>query len=410
VKWKNAAYDIDASGSTGKYNVYLLGKNKYTGVWDTLVYNVPSKYSLDAVNVNTFDYLKFQFNFSDSSYNPSAPFKLKSLLVNYDSYPEIDISAKDLTFSADTLLQGFPIEMELKVKNLGYATAENLSIKFYLNDADSAYFTDSINLVSDSSKVISHTIPTSNLLFDNKFKVVTTAPIPEFYTFNNITENSFFISRDSTKPFFSITVDGKEIVNGDIVSAKPEIIITLKDDSPLPLDTTLFTIIYNNVPLSLQRNDVEYSYVPYPNSEAKIRWTPSLPDGRHTLEVLAKDASGNFFDTTSSRTVFYVYNQPDLLNVYNYPNPFENDTYFTFELRGTVVPDEFEIKIYTVAGRLIKEISVLPSTMNIGFNRIYWDGRDEDGDEIANGVYFYKILSRLNEETKVITEKLAKVK
>ena len=74
------------------------------------------------------------------------------------------------------------------------------------------------------------------------------------------------------------------------------------------------------------------------------------------------------------------------------------------------MPDEFLIKIYTVAGRLIKEITAPTSAMTIGFNRIYWDGRDEDGDEISNGIYFYKVISRLNNETKVITEKLARVR
>ena len=126
--------------------------------------------------------------------------------------------------------------------------------------------------------------------------------------------------------------------------------------------------------------------------------------------MLAKDSSGNFSDTTSRRMVFYVYNQSDMVFVYNYPNPFKNDTYFTFELRGSKIPDEFIIKIYTIAGRLIREISVPPSNMNIGFNRVYWDGRDQDGDSIANGVYFYKIITRLNQETRVITQKLAKVK
>lgn len=410
VKWKNSIYNVDATGSTGSYNVLLLGKNKNTSFWDTLSYNLPVNHSLENIDASLHDYLKFHFQFVDSSYNPSAPFKLKSLLVNYDSYSEIVISSKDLTFSTDTLLQGFPIDMELKVKNLGYATAENLNLKFYLNDADSSSYSDFITIASDSEKVIRHTVPTSNLIFGNKFKVVATSAVPEFYTFNNIAENGFFIARDSIKPVFSVTIDGKEIVNGDIISAKPEILITLKDDSPLPLDSSVFTIIYNNVPLSFSRPDVEFTYTPYPNSEARIRWTPTLKDGRHTLEVLAKDASGNFFDTTSSRTVFYVYNQPNLLYVYNYPNPFKNDTYFTFELRGSIVPDDFLIKVYTVAGRLIKEISVPSSAMSIGFNRIYWDGRDEDGDEIGNGIYFYKVISRLNDETKIITQKLAKVK
>jgi len=45
------------------------------------------------------------------------------------------------------------------------------------------------------------------------------------------------------------------------------------------------------------------------------------------LEILAKDASGNFFDSTLSRSVFNVFNNPDLLQVYNYPNPFSDNTY-----------------------------------------------------------------------------------
>ena len=410
VKWNSYRYEIDTTGSTGIYKAKLLAKNKNTGLWDTLFTNIPNSQDISNIDALTYDYIKIFFEFIDSSYNPSAPLKLKSLLVDFDSQPEVVLFPDDLTFSSDTLLQGFPIDLQLQIRNLGYAAANNLDVKFYINDADSAFISEKISIQRDSVKVIKHTLSTANLIFDTKFKVVATSPIPEFYTFNNITENGFFIARDSIKPIFSVTVDGREIVNGDIVSATPEILITLKDNSPLPLDTSLFTIIYNNVPLSFTRPDVQLSYTPYPNSEFIIKWTPKLRDGRHTLEVLAKDASGNFFDTTSSRTIFYVYNNPDLLNVYNYPNPFKNDTYFTFELRGSVVPEEFHVKIYTVAGRLIKQFSVPSSEMNIGFNRIYWDGRDEDGDEIGNGIYFYKVISRLNNETKIITQKLAKVK
>ena len=50
------------------------------------------------------------------------------------------------------------------------------------------------------------------------------------------------------------------------------------------------------------------------------------------------------------------------------------------------------------------------SSLHIGFNTIPWDGRDEDGDEIANGLYFYKIISKHGDEVKTVTQKLAKVK
>ena len=244
-------------------------------------------------------------------------------------------------------------------------------------------------------------------------KVVATLPTEEYYTFNNQIEGSFYVVRDSANPLFNITFDGREIINGDIISSEPEIIITLEDNSPLPLDSTYFTIVHthNNIPkvLTVPGPDITYNYTPYPNSRVVITWTPKLEDGRHVLEVLAKDASGNFFDSTSSRSVFNVYNNPDLLQVYNYPNPFSDNTYFTFELRGVIPPEEFKIKIFTVAGRLIKELAP-SSPLQIGFNKIYWDGKDEDGDEIANGLYFYKIISKSGDEIKTVTQKLAKVK
>ena len=261
---------------------------------------------------------------------------------------------------------------------------------------------------------ITYTLKTNSLLFQNEIRVLAQLSGQEYFTFNNITQNSFYVSRDSINPSFNITFDGKEIINGDIISSEPEVVITLEDNSPLPLDSTYFTIVHteNNVPkvLNVPGPDITYDYTPYPNSRAVITWKPKLADGRHILEVLAKDASGNFFDSTSSRSVFNVYNNPDLLQVYNYPNPFSDNTYFTFELRGVIPPEEFKIKIFTVAGRLIKEMSIPPAALQIGFNKILWDGRDQDGDEVANGLYFYKILSKHGDEVKTVTQKLAKVK
>jgi flagellar hook assembly protein FlgD len=96
--------------------------------------------------------------------------------------------------------------------------------------------------------------------------------------------------------------------------------------------------------------------------------------------------------------------------VFNYPNPFKNDTYFTFELHGQNTPQELKIKVFSVAGRLIKNIAIPPSDLRVGFNKIYWDGRDQDGDEVANGVYFYKIIAINNGVVKTTTEKMARIR
>jgi len=59
---------------------------------------------------------------------------------------------------------------------------------------------------------------------------------------------------------------------------------------------------------------------------------------------------------------------------------------------------------------LIRDISLNSTELNIGFNKIRWDGKDQDGDEIGNGVYFYKMIAKFKDDTKSVTQKLAKVK
>ena len=97
-----------------------------------------------------------------------------------------------------------------------------------------------------------------------------------------------------------------------------------------------------------------------------------------------------------------------MLNVYNYPNPFADDTYFTFKL--TQIPDEIKIKVFTIAGRLIKEFILNSSQLNFDLNKVYWDGRDQDGDQIGNGVYLYKVIMDVDGKKQDITQKLAVVR
>jgi hypothetical protein len=95
-----------------------------------------------------------------------------------------------------------------------------------------------------------------------------------------------------------------------------------------------------------------------------------------------------------------------LKKVFNYPNPFASETYFTFIL--TDYADEIKIKIYTIAGRLIQDIQVPPQ--GNAYYRVYWNGRDHDGDNIANGIYFYKVIAKGNGSATEVIQKLAKVR
>ena len=74
----------------------------------------------------------------------------------------------------------------------------------------------------------------------------------------------------------------------------------------------------------------------------------------------------------------------------NYPNPFDSrkeDTTFNFQLRQSA---DFSIKIYSVYGRLVKELN----TNGIaGSNEIRWDGTDDSGRKVSKGLYLAVVES-----------------
>lgn len=409
-KWNSLNVEIDNPSPTATYKIDLFGLNSVTRSADTLFQNITPDFSLDNINSQIYPFLKTNVTLHDSSFGVVNQIAINSINFDYISYPEVFVTSNSLSVEPDSVLQGLNTTLKVKVYNAGLSQADSITVKVYLNNADSVFTAFNFSLPKDSSITSSYTFNTSPIILENSLRAIIDPNEREFFSFNNQIDKSFFIARDSVSPRFNITFDGREILDGDIISSEPVVYMSLEDNSPLPIDTANFTIVHNNIPLRFSNPDLNFSYSPYPNSKAEIVWTPKLDDGRHILEVLAKDASNNFFDTTSFRKIFYVYNDPDLRQVYNYPNPFKDDTYFTFELRGINPPEEFRIKVYTIAGRLIREINIPPSSLQIGFNKIYWDGRDEDGDEIANGLYFYKIISKQGDEVKTVTQKLAKVK
>jgi flagellar hook assembly protein FlgD len=89
-------------------------------------------------------------------------------------------------------------------------------------------------------------------------------------------------------------------------------------------------------------------------------------------------------------------NDDYLYGLLNYPNPFKDETAFVFHLLQDA---EVEIEIYTVAGRKIKNLPPRYCQNGYVFDRFNWDGRDEQGDRIANGVYLYKVIADFNGES-----------
>ncbi|MFH2140840.1 MAG: T9SS type A sorting domain-containing protein [Bacteroidota bacterium] len=87
---------------------------------------------------------------------------------------------------------------------------------------------------------------------------------------------------------------------------------------------------------------------------------------------------------------------PDEYNLkQNYPNPFNPTTTIEFELTRK---SNVELTVYDILGR--KVASLINQAMPVGSHKIKWDGRNQNGDNVASGIYFYKIRTDQFSDTK----------
>ena len=134
----------------------------------------------------------------------------------------------------------------------------------------------------------------------------------------------------------------------------------------------------------------------------KIEYNPTFTeDGIYTLQVHGRDKSNNSSGDFFYEVSFEVITASTITHLYNYPNPFSTKTHFVFTLTGSEIPDQMLIQIMTVTGKVVREISLDEiGSLRIGNNKtdFFWDGRDQFGDQLANGVYLYRAIVKINGE------------
>ena len=211
-------------------------------------------------------------------------------------------------------------------------------------------------------------------------------------------------------PLLDVTFDGVHILDGDLVSAKPAISIQLKDENKyLALDSSnLFKVFIRypdqptDVLIPFDGSVLRFIPASLPNNRCRIEYIPNLQtDGKYQLIVQAKDRSSNRSGDIDYRISFEVVNKSTITEVMNYPNPFSTSTRFVFTLTGSEIPQNFRVQIMTITGKVIREIfqnEIGPIHIGRNITEYAWDGKDNFGDQLANGVYFYRVVTKLNNE------------
>ncbi len=395
TSWKTLSWNNIVPTKTD-IQLILVGQKKDFTV-DTLRTLLGSEKLADISNINSSIYPKIQLVGILRNTDGEATPTLKSLQVNYTA--PIELATSPAEFNAPRRVDRTqPFDVEVNVHNLSDQTVDSINISFSLAPN---YFLDDVwidSISAGESKLVSKSLDVSQYIGE-QILITSLEPKPdlnELILENNVLSYPFFIDQGvSVLENVTVTFDGKEIRNGDYVSAMPTIQVSLPDNFPM-VDLTAIYLDGENILTGVQSSSQKSS------TSTNIELKPTLVDGDHKLIITGKNNS------TLISFDFKVSNISQILNIFNYPNPFTTGTQFTFELTGQSGVERVTVLIYSVAGRQLKELTA--TNVGIGFNSIVWDGRDNDGNELANGVYLYKIKAKFENEVNSQVHKLVKLR
>ncbi|HDZ58782.1 MAG TPA: type IX secretion system sortase PorU [Ignavibacteriales bacterium] len=199
---------------------------------------------------------------------------------------------------------------------------------------------------------------------------------------------------DGDGPEIEILFDDASYYNAYLVGPDPKLIVKLSDDTGLNTTGTGVGHSLEGILNEDEANPIDFTRyftgeLDAGGKSGSVNYKFSkLNEGDYNLLVKAWDVFNNF---SSEDAFFTVVNDDQLVvrDIYNYPNPFSSSTAFTFQ-QNLNKPIDVKIKVYTIAGRVIKVIE--RKDINQKFVKINWNGRDEDGDVLANGTYLYKVI------------------
>ena len=172
-----------------------------------------------------------------------------------------------------------------------------------------------------------------------------------------------------------------------MLAPESEISVVLADTSGVNLTGEpghAITVLFDDDPATTADITSTFSYEPgdYRRGRASFALPADHRPGPLAMTVKAWDNANNSAQIRLAVAIGTT-DEFRILEFLNYPNPFSAQTTFYFRTNG--IPVRASIQVFTLAGRLIRSIDqAIDGTSQ-------WDGADQLGQKVANGVYITKL-------------------
>lgn len=401
LNW-NEAYVQAVLDSDDRINIDVIGIDQQNREF-VLMQNIPGRTDLSGISAGVYPYLKLRMTLYDSIQR--SPAQLNRWIVTFKAAGDATIGKMPQQLNLDTLVMGAQIVFPATFLNINHSEYNSVPVALSMTDENGS----SLQTINDTIQRLAATdtlhktysFDTDGLSGNYNIQLLlnpNNSPLESNLTNNQYARNIFVAQNESLSPL-EIKVDGRFITYGELVSSHPVI-----DVSWLQTDSFYYVKDVNDIQLSLK----------YPNADTFIRLNPISEDlsltaptqiGQPYLVRLRKALSidGEYTiraeveaphnkKLMKNEATFSIISESSISEVFNYPNPFVTDTRFVFTLTGAE-PVDVAIDIYNISGRKVKQIILPAEDLQIGQNLTdyRWDGTDEFGDQLANGVYLFKI-------------------
>ena len=375
-------------------------------------------HTLDISTVDAAIYPEMKLRMRNIDSVSLSPYQLSDWKIYYQPIPEGAIAPNLLIDFKDTLEIGEPFNIAVAFKNVSPHPFDSVVVKFNILDKNNV--PQNIVVPKQKPLLTGDTIALRMTLDSKNFADGNTIFLefnpnpgqPEQYHFNNFLFKNFYVRVDKSNPLLDVTFDGVHILNRDLVSARPHIQIKLKDEAKFLLlnDTALSNVQIRYPDGTIRTHHFDNDtlrFTPATSSSdnsAVVDFYPSFdnqynPEGdEYELIVNGKDRSGNKA-SNEYRIGFTVITKAMISNMLNYPNPFSTSTAFVFTITGSEIPQNMKVQILTVTGKILREVTKEElGPLHIGRNitEFKWDGTDQFGQKLGNGVYLYRFVTTLN--------------
>jgi len=207
---------------------------------------------------------------------------------------------------------------------------------------------------------------------------------------------------DVVFPFFTqLRVSDNPLAKNDAVTPTADLSLQVTLPTPIADPDTEFVLTVDHLPQAFVATSsdttrrlwvLRWTHAPYPVAAHVV--TISVLDSLnadHPFQVLDQAASGEHL----------------LRDVVAFPNPFDIGSAFSYYLLSDG-PADVMLRVFTVTGKLIYQR--VERGLPPGYHQWPWNGLDAESEEIANGVYLYKMIATTASRTDTYLGRLVRLR